>query len=127
MSKKLNSIDSHVIIWFILTPYLNPTFKSLLPSTLKPQDYTSPNKSALTHKVIRPLLHVYCIKYRRKFISLCLSIDYSLFTYLHIFVYELVNDCAYIIPLCIYLALMWNYKTFTVFKISIIYIHYVKL
>ena len=48
--KKLNSIDSNVIIWFVShTPYLNPTSQYLLPSPLKPQNYTSPNKSALTH------------------------------------------------------------------------------
>ena len=60
-----NSIDFNVIIWFILTPYLNPTSQ---PSPFKPQDYTSPNNSALTHThkhlVIRPLLHEYGIKYR---------------------------------------------------------------
>ena len=44
--KKLNSIDSNVIIWFILTPYLNPTSQSLLPLPLKPHVYTSPNKPA---------------------------------------------------------------------------------
>ena len=90
------SIDSNVIIWFILTPYLNPTSQSLLPSPLKPKDYTPPNKSSLTHKVIRHLLHVYGKNIEWKLISLCLSSDYFLIAYLHIFVYELY--CTYSLP-----------------------------
>ena len=45
-----------------------------------------------------------------KLIPLCLNSDYSLYTYLHIFVYEcaelfsILGDCTYIIPLCIYLG-----------------------
>ena len=41
---KLNSINSNVIIWFILTPYLSPITQSLLSSPLEPQVYTSPRR-----------------------------------------------------------------------------------
>ena len=46
---KKNSRDSNVIICFIPTPCLNPSFPILLPSRLKPQDYTPTNKSAPIH------------------------------------------------------------------------------
>ena len=49
-----------------------------------------------------------------KFPSLCLISDYSLITYLHIFVYERAElssipvDCKYIIQLYIYFAISKN-------------------
>ena len=47
--KKLNSIDSNVIIYFFFTPYLLSTSQSLLPSPCKPHVNTSPNKAAHTY------------------------------------------------------------------------------
>ena len=46
--KKLNSIDSNVIICFFLTPYYDPTSQTLLPSPLNLQYFTTPNKSLMS-------------------------------------------------------------------------------
>ena len=66
----MNSIDSNVII----TPYLNHTSKSI-------------------SELSQMFIHLQINLHPR--ISLCLSSDYSLITYLHIFVYTLY---IYIIP-----------------------------
>ena len=94
--KIFNSIDSNVIIWFFFNPYLKSTSKSLIPSPVKPHVCTSPNKPAHTHTLtqyaIQHLTLVYCINHRLEInFFMFISSDYSLITYLHIFVHESVH------------------------------------
>ena len=84
MSKKKKSNEINLIISFILTPHLHPTSQSLLP--LKPLVSTSPNKTS-THTFNYLTSHTSML-YKSQIGNFFLS-DYSLITYLHIFVYEI--------------------------------------
>ena len=91
--QKLNSINTNVIICFILTPFLTLPSQPLLPSPLKLHNFKALNE---------PLMSVYCVCVCRfgiyfmyviesidsKLISVCLINDYSLIAQLLIFVYE---------------------------------------
>ena len=76
--QKLNSIYSNVIICFILTPFLTPTYQSFLPSPVKLQNFITPNGPLMS--VCRfGISFIYAIEsIESKLISVCLIIDYSL-------------------------------------------------
>ena len=87
MSKNY-SIDSNIIIWFILTPYLNPTSQSL-PLLCHMFIYPQTNLNKHIHSHIKRIYifrrYNICKIRDWKFISLCLSSDYSLITYIYFF------------------------------------------
>ena len=88
--KKLNLIDSNVIICVILTPFHNPISQSLLPSPLKLQY----NPKQITYECVLCVWRFYISfmyvlqTVESKLPYLCLITDHSQITQLHFFVYE---------------------------------------
>ena len=98
VKKRMNSVNSNVIIWFILTPYLNPSSQSLLPSLLSHMTI-HPQTNLHSHIKWFDISFTYMVwNIGWKFIFLCLSSDYFLITYLHIFEYELAKSSHIFLP-----------------------------
>ena len=99
-----------------LTPYHNPTNQSLLPSPLKPQDYTYTPKQFFTHKYTHTLSDLTSLAHAHIWYKIEIKFFVFKYTYLHIFVYKPAGSAhisvhftrlyVNIIPLYIYLEII---------------------